>query len=57
MLKKSAFVILTSRTNPEACLTNNPLGVADFAMSANPFHKLRAQFIVPVIDNKTIEAQ
>ena len=31
-MKKSAFVILTSRTNPEAYLTNRPLDVADFAI-------------------------
>jgi len=35
MLKKSALAILTSRTNPDACLTNNPLGETDFSIDAN----------------------
>jgi hypothetical protein len=37
MLKKSALVILTSRTNPDACRTKRPLDEADFAIRMNPF--------------------
>src|ERR1700680_3268931 len=63
MLKKSALVILTSRTNPDACLTKRPLDEADFAISASPFlerplaldTERPLQFVLTKIKNKAAQ--